>query len=177
MSEFRAERDPQSLRDFQQALIDRLSSPTAGDSAQSSRLALLAGGEHWLLRLDEAQEVVPPAPITAVPLAKAWYLGLSRVRGNLFSIIDFGAFVGGARGQQGAESRFVVLSERFRLSAALLVDRVVGLRSIADLQRIDPIDAQAPWASGLYQANDGIRWREISISALAQSSEFLQTGR
>jgi twitching motility protein PilI len=69
--------DTQTLREFQEALFERLRNASAEDPARSSRLAFEAGGRSWLMRLDDAQEVVGVAPVTVIPLARPWYRGWS----------------------------------------------------------------------------------------------------
>src|SRR5581483_7567657 len=81
------------LRVFQQELATRLASKTAAQ-VESSRLGLACAGERWLIRLADAGEVITLPTIVSVPLTRAWFLGLANIRGNLFSVIDFGAFLG-----------------------------------------------------------------------------------
>ncbi len=167
----------QTLREFQQALFERLRNASTEDPARSSRLAFEAGGLSWFMRLEEAQEVVSVVPIVGVPLARPWYRGLVNVRGNLFSVVDLGCMASGALARIDPGSRLVLLADRFRLGAALLVDRVIGLRSIEGFVTVDEAPASRP--DGLNQrlrSADGVLWHELSVPALAHGSEFLHTG-
>ena len=38
--------------------------------------------------------MIPVPPITPVPLTRPWFRGVANVRGNLYSVVDFAAFVG-----------------------------------------------------------------------------------
>src|SRR3974377_2271812 len=116
----------QSLREYQQTLFERLRAKAANGSAQASRLGLEAGGVRWLLRLDEAQEVISVAPLTPVPLTKSWFRGLANIRGKHFLVVDLGAFAGSSAATVNTEARLVLLAERFHTSAALLVQRLIG---------------------------------------------------
>jgi len=58
-------------------------------------LGVQAGTRNWLLKLDDAGEMLPLPEFSSVPLTKPWYLGLANIRGVLASIVDFGAFMGG----------------------------------------------------------------------------------
>src|SRR6185295_14620547 len=81
-----------SLRDYQRELAERL---RQADSARSaSKLGVQVGAQSWLVDLVEAGEVLPVPPITAVPLTRAWFRGVANVRGNLYSVVDFAAFLG-----------------------------------------------------------------------------------
>ena len=58
-------------------------------------VALRMAGELYLVAREEAREVLGvPAPLTRVPGAKSWMLGLANVRGQLLPIIDLRAYLG-----------------------------------------------------------------------------------
>lgn len=158
-----------SLREYQRELVERLRNAEAG--AAPSKLGVQVGAEAWLVDLAEAGEVLPVPPITPVPLTRPWFRGLANIRGNLFSVVDFPAFLGGAPAAPGPEARLLVLAERFRLGAALLVDRSLGLRNAAHLEaRAAPAPA---WSRGLYADREGRQWKELDLPGLAQHPEFL----
>ena len=69
-----------------------------------------ARGERWLIRLADAGEVIAVPPIVPVPLTQRWFLGIANIRGNLFSVIDFAAFLGRESVVQGALARLILLS-------------------------------------------------------------------
>jgi twitching motility protein PilI len=166
-----------SLREFRDQLHDRLQAERdAHEPVPVARLGVLAGGEHWLVRLDEANEVLALGTIAPVPLTQAWFRGLVNVRGSLYSVIDYGHFVTGRPTATGPEARLVVLAERFRISAALLVERMLGLRTAQSLQPDDAADGLA-WVGGRWRDAEGRTWREISVDALAEDARFLQAGR
>src|SRR5262249_41629797 len=83
-----------SLREFQQALAQRLREAQT-EAEPTSRLGVQAGSGNWLLKLDDAGEMLPLPEISGVPLTRPWYLGLANIRGVLASVVDFAAFAGG----------------------------------------------------------------------------------
>ena len=83
-----------SLRDYQLELSARLQRAET-DGRAASKLGLEAGGAAWLVDLTEAGEMLPVPPISAVPLARPWFRGVANIRGNLYSVVDFAAFLGG----------------------------------------------------------------------------------
>src|SRR5205823_7479276 len=97
-----------SLREYQLALSERLQSAEAG-ARLPSRLGVQIGGEGWLVDLEEAAEVIAVPAISPVPLAKPWFRGVANVRGNLYSVSDFRAFLGGEALKVAAEARLLVL--------------------------------------------------------------------
>ena len=160
-----------SLRDYQRDLAERLRA--AQSSRVSSLLALQAGAEGWLVDLKEAGEVVPVPPIAPVPLTQPWFRGVANIRGNLYSVVDFPAFLGGAPSVPSEQARLLLIGERFRLGSALLVDRSLGLRKPEQLKQKAPQEGAAPWIRAEYIDEEGRSWKELDLGALAQHPEFL----
>ncbi len=163
-----------SLRDYQRELADRLQSAGAGRAA--SKLGLEVGGERWLVDLTDAGEVIPVPGITPVPLTRPWFRGVASIRGNLFSVVDIGAFLGGGAATPGEQARLLLLSERFRTGSALLVDRSLGLRNPDELQTRAGGPKRAPWVRAEYDDAVGGHWRELDVARLVQDPEFLSVG-
>jgi twitching motility protein PilI len=178
--------DRPSLREYQQNLHKRLQGDAAIESTQSARLGLLAGAEHWLIRLDEAQEVMPVGALTPVPFTKAWFRGLANVRGKLYSVVDLAAFAVNPnaplqRVPMTADARLILIADRYHVSAALMVERMLGLRTIQNLES-EPIDSRPdakrspPWVVAHWRDPDGRCWKEVSMSELVRHNDFLQAG-
>jgi twitching motility protein PilI len=162
-----------SLRDYQMELAARLRARESG--ATASKLALQAGADGWLVELTEASEIIPVPGVSPVAQTKPWFKGVANVRGNLYSVVDFPAFLGGAPVSLTDQSRLLLIGQRFRTGAALLVDRSLGLRNAAKLK---PIEArsQAVWVKAEYEDEDGRAWRELDLGQLVQHEEFLNVG-
>jgi twitching motility protein PilI len=163
-----------SLRDYQRDLAARLQSAGAGRAA--SKLGLEVGGARWLVDLTDAGEVIPVPGITPVPLTRTWFRGVASIRGNLFSVVDIGAFLGGGAATPGEQARLLLLSERFRMGSALLVDRALGLRNPEQLQERAGAQRQAPWVKAEYDDALGDHWRELDVAQLVLDPEFLSVG-
>ena len=168
-----------NLRAFQQELATRLAAKTTAQVEQS-RLGLACAGSQWLIRLADAGEVIAVPTVATVPLTKPWYLGIANIRGNLYSIIDFGAFLGhdidpGAPGT--APARLVLFGPRVgELRAGLVVHRVLGLRNLAELERGDAHSDSPAWYGARWADREGGTWQEIDLALLAQDPAFLQVG-
>src|SRR5207247_11192384 len=108
------------------------------------KLGLRVGGEAWLVDLMEAGEVIPVPPIAPVPLAQPWFRGVANVRGNLYSVTDLSAFVGAKPVAISEQARLLLVAERLRAGAALLVERSLGLRN-ADSLKLPPGAGVQPW--------------------------------
>jgi twitching motility protein PilI len=158
-----------SLRDYQRELAERL---RQADSARAaSKLGVQAGDQNWLIDLAEAGEVLPVPPITPVPLTRAWFRGVANVRGNLYSVVDFAAFLGNGASRSAGHTRLVLLGERFRSAAALLVERSLGLRDPSQLHERRPAHKQ--WIRAKYSDAEGGEWQELDIARLVHHPEFL----
>lgn len=160
-----------SLREYQLALSERLQSAAAGTRVPA-KLGLRIGGEAWLVDLKEAGEVIPVPPISPVPLARSWFRGVANVRGNLYSVSDLAALLGLPPVALSDHARLLLVSERFRAGAALLIDSSLGLRSNDVLKP----QASAPqrWVRTQYADDDGKLWKELDVPALIQDPEFLE---
>jgi twitching motility protein PilI len=71
------------------------------------------------------------------------------------------------------DGRLVLLGERFRSAAALLVERSLGLRNPADLRARAPSPARKPWLRAEYDDEQGGRWLELDVAELVRDAEFL----
>jgi len=167
------------LRAFQQELATRLAAKTAAQVEQS-RLGVACGGEHWLIRLADAGEVIAMPVLASVPRTKPWYVGIANIRGNLYGVIDFAGFLGrpvDATWPGAGQSRLVLFGPRVgELRAGIIVHRVLGLRNLAELVQGDA-QANAPaWYGSRWTDADGQTWQEIDLTRLAQDPGFLQVG-
>jgi len=163
-----------SLREFQQDLAQRLRDAQI-EATPTSRLGVQAGGYNWLLRLDDAGEVLPPPEISGVPLTKSWYLGLANIRGVLASVIDFGAFAGAEPISRTSENRLLLVADRFQSFSGLLIGKMLGLRNVQSLNLVEQAP-RWPWVGASYSDQDGQFWYELAIGDLITSGEFLNVG-
>jgi twitching motility protein PilI len=101
---------------------------------------------------------------------------VANIRGKLYSVVDFPAFLGGGAVALGEQARLLLLSERFRMSGALLVDRSLGLRSLEQLQAREKGAESPPWVKAEYGDAGGVRWKDLDVLALVRHPEFLAVG-
>jgi twitching motility protein PilI len=164
------------LKDFQENLARRLRE--AGETETTSRLALEAGGHRYLLRLDEAGEVLPVPALTPVPLCKPWFVGLANVRGNLVAATDLALFAGGEATARNGDARLVLFAEKFGARACLLVSRMLGLKNLTAFSSCEK-DTDLPWVRGCQLEKNGPAglWRELDMGALVRDENFLRASR
>ncbi|HEY5994558.1 MAG TPA: chemotaxis protein CheW [Gallionellaceae bacterium] len=161
-----------SLREFQQNVLNRIQVQTSsGEANPVSTLGVQLGGQNWLVQMSDISEVLPLPALTAVPLAKPWFLGVANVRGKLYGITDLSAFSGIGETLRGQSNRVLLLADKYEFNAGLLVPRVIGLRdSSAWKQTILGIET-------CLVDEKGQIWRRLDVPELLKRTEFLQIGR
>jgi twitching motility protein PilI len=158
-----------SLREFQQNVLNRLQEQaTAGD--RIATLGVQVGADNWLVDMTEISEVLEVPKMTVVPLTKPWYRGVANVRGNIYGIIDLAAYSSHGETTQDAQSRVLLLGQKYSFNAGLLISRVLGLRNARDWQRSEEDGIER------YQDDSGQMWTKLNIKQLLQQPEFMQIG-
>ncbi len=168
----------QALRELQTRLAERMQAARSEEPVQSW-LAVECAGHGLLFPLEQAGEIFPMVPLQTVPHAQPWFIGVANLRGTLHGVIDLAVFIGAVRRPDAAreQSRLVAFNPSLEINAALLVDRLAGLRSAAQLQA----DGAAPAAGttpafvgARYRDAEGRRWQELKLPALAADEQFLK---
>jgi twitching motility protein PilI len=158
-----------NLREFQQNLIDRLQAADLSESRVST-LGVQISGRNLLVDMVDIDEVLPLPPLTAVPYTKPWFRGVANVRGNLFGVIDMAAYENNGVASGDANNRVLLVAGRYAFNAALLVDRVLGLRDARKWQQSE-VDGQVE-----YRDEQGTPWSKLDVPGLLEQTDFLQIG-
>ncbi|GAB3105392.1 chemotaxis protein CheW [Lysobacter terrae] len=130
---------------------------------------------------DEVREILPLPPITQVPGAQPWMLGVANVRGNLLPIVDLKQFLAGERTVLH-ESQRVLLVRQPGGDVAVLIDELFGQRSFNESQKLaEPQADEDPRYPGRYMhfVDRAYRvgeqdWGIFSLDRLARTPEFRQ---
>lgn len=169
----------QALRELQQRLAQRMQA--ARDSAQAaSWLAVEVAGVGLLLSLRQAGEIFTPVQIKPVPYSQPWLLGVANLRGGLHTVVDLAVFLGLRQGAapraEGGQTRLVALNPELNVNAALLVDRLLGLRGDEQLQpepgELDP--ARPAFAGPRLRDEQGRIWQVLDLEGLGHHPQFLR---
>ncbi|HJV83634.1 chemotaxis protein CheW [Noviherbaspirillum sp.] len=165
------------LREFQARLVERMHAASTGAQATASQLGVMIGQTRWLLKLQEAGEIVSVGTITKVPLTQDWFLGLTNIRGNLISVIDLAHFRGMPPTPIDKESRIIAFAPSLSFNSGLLVSRVMGLRNVTEMEpQSDSGTADTPWALQRYLDRESQVWTELDLSLIVQDPQFLHVG-
>ena len=165
----------QALRDLQSRLAERLQAARTEPLAQSW-LAVECSSRGFLFPLREAGEIFPMAPMLPVPHSHRWFLGVSNLRGHLHGVVDLAGFLGVKRGEAPRDqARLVGFNQALDINCVLLVDRLSGLRSEAELTRdVDDGAARPAFAGARYRDASERVWQELHLAELAADEAFLR---
>lgn len=167
----------EALKELQTRLAARLREAKTQEVSVASWLAVQCGSQPYLLPLAQSGEIFPWSGVQAVPYTQPWFLGVANLRGALTGVVDLGGLLGvvPVRSEQALlESSLLALNAALEVNAALLVDRLVGLRSAQAFVASEPPSDGAPAYFGTtYIDAQGMRWQELNLQALAQHSAFL----
>lgn len=164
------------LQAYQRDILARLKSLALSDGeASSSRLGVRSGPSNWLVSLGDVSEVLPVPEMMHAPLTKPWFMGMVNVRGNLYAVTDFAAFLGASPTVVTQEARILIVHHRFAVNAALLVDGVVGLRNLNDMHaKQGVLGGDSPGTSTCYSDKEGREWWDLKLGEVLEQKEFLQ---
>jgi twitching motility protein PilI len=164
-----------NLQAYQQDILARLKDLTENTTAvTASKLGVSINGFNWLIALEDVSEVVPLPEITRVPQTQPWFMGMANVRGNLYALTDLANFLGYPATTISANSRILLVHQKFDMNAGLLVERLVGLRSSDDMEKQDDIGEQAAWYVNQYKDANNETWHELDLGRLLNQHEFMQ---
>jgi len=162
------------MREFQARLVDRMQAARGGSDTRAGQLGVLVGERRCLIDLPQTGEIVAVGPITRVPLTQPWFLGLTNIRGNLISIVDFAHFLGDAPTVIDKQSRIIAFAPSLSVSGGLLVSHVVGLRNLADMQaQAGTSGTDDDWQRQQYKEGDNVLWQLVDLIAITRNQRFL----
>ncbi|WP_415036099.1 chemotaxis protein CheW [Azonexus sp.] len=164
-----------SLRDFQAYLAGRLSDAAQGQ-AGISWLGIEINGEGWLIDLADSGEIILAPQIAPVPLVRPWFAGMANVRGNLFAVTDFSAFLGAPPTPHNATARLLLIGMRHASNAALLVPRMLGLKKPDNFTPQADDENFPAWGKQRYSDSDDRLWRKLAVRELLTDRAFMNIG-
>ncbi|MDE1894225.1 MAG: purine-binding chemotaxis protein CheW [Pseudomonadota bacterium] len=124
--------------------------------------------------IDEINELLAVPVLTPVPGTRPWLLGVANVRGNLVPVIDFGRYLFGERTQHSDRTRLLVVRQAGG-SVALLVDEVLGQRTVDEQQRKQAEQEDDPRLARFVDSRVGEQRLAIfSMNRLVRAPDFRQ---
>ena len=167
----------EALRELQTRLASRLQAARTEGASVSSWLAVESAGSFYLLPLAQAGEIFPWVSMQAIPYTQSWFLGVANLRGGLFGVVDLAGLLGPAapRTEQAlSEASLLAFNAALDVNAALLVDRLAGLRGTdAFVSSELPAEDSPAFFGTTYIDSSGARWQELNLQILSQHPAFL----
>ena len=166
-----------ALRELQLRLASRLQAARERPR-ESGWLAVECAQLGLLLPLAQAGEIHAARQVAPVPHAKPWMVGVANLRGQLNAVVDLGQFLHLRNSATPTAPRtgaqLVMLNPSLRVNAAIMVDRLAGLRDSEQLERLAPVSEPRPGFAGpSWRDPQGRIWQELDLAALAQDPQFL----
>lgn len=134
------------------------------------------GARRLASAFEEVIEILPMPPITPVPGAQAWMLGVGNVRGSLLPIVDLRQFLEGERTVLHETQRVLIVRQPDG-DVAVTIDELYGQRSFREEQQV----AVDTVAGGRYDhfierayVQGGQGWGVFNLGKLARTPEFRQ---
>jgi len=166
-----------ALRELQLRLANRLQAARERPR-EAGWLAVECAQLGLLLPLAQAGEIHAARQVAPVPHAKPWMVGVANLRGQLNAVVDLGQFLhlrdSATPTAPRAGAQLVMLNPLLRVNAAIMVDRLAGLRDSEQLERLPASAEPRPGFAGpSWRDLQGRVWQELDLAALAQDPQFL----
>ena len=134
------------------------------------------GQRRLVSSFDEVMEILPMPPVTPVPGAQAWMLGVANVRGTLLPVVDLKQFLEGERTVVHDGQRMLVVRQSGG-NVAVLIDELFGQRTFNDSHRAEMAGENegryGHFVSQVYRLAD-TSWAVFSMQTLTRTPEFRQ---
>ena len=167
----------EALRELQTRLASRLKAARTEGASVSSWLAVESAGNFYLLPLGQSGEIFPWSAVQAVPYTQSWFIGVANLRGGLVGVVDLAGLMGAVvprTDQSLQEASLLAFNAALEVNAALLVDRLAGLRGTdAFVSSERPAEDSPAFFGTTYIDSSGARWQELNLQILSQHPAFL----
>jgi twitching motility protein PilI len=134
------------------------------------------GARRFVSSFEEVVEILSLPPVTPVPGAQPWMLGVANVRGSLLPVVDLKQFLEGERTIVHDGQRVLVVRQSGG-NVAVIIDELFGQRTFNDTHRAE-LDGQndgryGQLVSQVYRLAD-TSWGVFSMQTLTRTPEFRQ---
>lgn len=151
----------------------------AGEGDEWVGVGFRLGAESFVAERTDVREVLPvPDVLVRVPGAKPWLRGIANIRGQLLTIVDLKAFLGGGVCMADRRARVLVTSSR-DVPTGLMVDEVIGFRRFGRTDFNEETPATAIHCEGFLRGGykEGPEaWPCFDLLRLLEDQDFLTAG-
>lgn len=159
-------------RESQIGTLEPAPARSAGDDREAV-IQFTLGTLRFGLPLSHAVEIGRHPRVTPLPNLPGWVMGVSNVRGEIVSMVDLAAFLGLDRPRPGANRRFILVRNP-EMRVGLVVDRILGIRSLDPARQPSEAREEATWHRFVREElplEEGVLHR-IDVEALLAASEM-----
>ena len=134
------------------------------------------GQRRFVSSFEEVVEILSLPPITPVPGAQSWMLGVANVRGSLLPVVDLKQFLEGERTLVHEGQRVLVVRQSGG-NVAVIIEELYGQRTFNDSHRAETLGdtdgRYGHFVSQTYRLAD-TSWAVFSMATLTRTPEFRQ---
>jgi twitching motility protein PilI len=168
-----------AMEELARTAAERREGSTAEGGREWVGVGFGLGSERFVTDRADVREVMPvPEAMARVPGAKSWLRGIANVRGQLITVVDIKAFLGGGITMPDRRSRVLAIASR-DVPTGLLVDEVLGFRrfNVSDYRREDikPVLRCEAYVEGSYRRGSDV-WPYFRLPKLLADEQFLNAG-
>lgn len=152
--------------------------PVAQEEAVERFVVVEFGGSTLGIPMDYVNEIQTVQTITPLPCVPQWVLGVTNLRGNVISVVDFSLLFDLKRSTSTVTSRRMVLIQSLidDVATGLVVDRVLGIRGfpaskISQSSASSSNDMLARYMTGVTDVDDQLV-ALLDVDKLLLSPEF-----
>jgi len=113
--------------------LTRFSNPPNPPSIGEKYLVFFLDDEFYAVPSQKVVEVAPTIPVTVLPNAPEWLLGIANLRGEVISVVSLPALLGKKNSKPASKPKFIILrSSAFESGAAFTADRISEIVTVPD---------------------------------------------
>lgn len=151
------------LSSYAQAINVDDAQEVSGDLASSNYLGFSAGGEYFLLSVEDVRSVFSEIQlVTHLPFSPKWLLGLTSIRSEIVSVVSFADLWRPDR-ELSSKSYHYILLAREGEGFLLRVDGLYGIHSMD----VGVLTTQDRFVDGKIFV-DGKNWQRINVTTLLE---------
>ena len=145
-------------------------------SSRDRHVLFSLAGANYALPLSAILEVGRTPVVTHVPNVPNWVAGVTNLRGEILSMVDFRKFLGLDPNPYPSDARMLIIGrKRGEFYTGLIVDKVLGIRNVDKHDLEDPSglveEKMQPFIKGVTRSQEKILM-VMEMDALINSEEF-----
>lgn len=168
--------------------LEALSRLTMGDQAIEQPVVEQRQWRGFTFRVGEVNlvfpfmggfEILPDREIQVIPWVQPWVRGITNVRGEIYSVVDFGMYLGLAAVRSMRSATLFMLPD-IALRSAILLESRVNLKSFDEnLEHADQADLpeRLRKCTSASVVSENEVWHVVDIKALCREPSFISIGR